>query len=242
MPRPALAKPATESSLPAAGSPIPTELVLVSSLKPHPRNYRVHPPDQLAHIIASIEQHGIYRNVVVAQDSTILAGHGVVQALTQMRRSEVPVIRLPIEPDSTAALKVLAGDNEISHLAEVDDATFTALLLEIKDMGGLLGTGYDDAMLANLMFVTRGEMADQNEAQAWADAGMPGDLNGACPFKIIVSFLNANDREQFVALASLHIMKRESVVWSARWPHREAEDHSSLRFTPAKEKPCESAP
>lgn len=45
-------------------------------LKPHPRNYRGHPDDQLAHIERSIRDNGVYRNVLVARDYTILAGHG----------------------------------------------------------------------------------------------------------------------------------------------------------------------
>jgi len=212
----AIPGPVAASEAPGGSYQIPTVLVPIAQLRPHPRNYRNHPPDQLAHIKASIAEHGIYRNVVVAREDTILAGHGVVKALAEMGRAEVPVIRLPIDPNSPTALKLLAGDNEIGHLAEVDDRTFTELLLEIKELDSLLGTGYDEAMLANLMFVTRGETAEQNEADQWAAAGMPGDLNGTLPFKLIVSFQNEADRERFVTEAKLHIMKRESVVWSAR--------------------------
>ncbi len=38
------------------------EHAAVEGLKPHPRNYRTHPEDQLAHLVASIEEHGFYRN------------------------------------------------------------------------------------------------------------------------------------------------------------------------------------
>jgi hypothetical protein len=58
--------------------PKTTELIAIKELKPHPRNYRSHPEDQLVHLVNSIKQHGFYRNVVVAKDNTILAGHGVV--------------------------------------------------------------------------------------------------------------------------------------------------------------------
>ena len=214
---------------------IPVEIVLLSDLKPHPRNYRTHPPDQLAHIIRSIEEHGIYRNVVVARDYTILAGHGVVKALTQMGRTEVPVMRLPIDPDSPQALKVLAGDNEIGHLAEVDDRMFTEILKEIKDLGELMGTGYDDMMLANLVYVTRpeSEIADFDEAAAWADAGMPEFANGAAPFKLVVSFRSEADRAEFAEKFELRILKREAKTWATWWPYRGPEDHSALRFEAA---------
>ncbi len=55
-------------------------VVPIAELKPHPRNYKKHPADQLAHLEASLKQYGQFRNVVVARDSTILAGHGVVAA------------------------------------------------------------------------------------------------------------------------------------------------------------------
>ena len=54
------------------------ELLPLAELRPHPRNDGTHPPDEIAHLKASITTHGVYRNVVVAQDGTILAGHGVI--------------------------------------------------------------------------------------------------------------------------------------------------------------------
>ena len=93
------------------------ENVEINNLKKHPRNYKEHPEQQLEHIIKSIEEHGFYRNIVIAKDNTILAGHGVVQASKLMGKQKVPVIRLDIDSDSTQALKVLTSDNEIGNLA-----------------------------------------------------------------------------------------------------------------------------
>jgi hypothetical protein len=72
------------------------KLVAVDDLKPHPRNYRIHPEDQLQHIIRSIQEH-FYRNVVAAREGTILAGHGVVIAARKLGLSKVPVVRLAID-------------------------------------------------------------------------------------------------------------------------------------------------
>jgi ParB-like chromosome segregation protein Spo0J len=208
---------------------MPVEVVAIDRLKPHPRNYRTHPPDQLAHIVRSIEEHGIYRNIVVARDYTILAGHGVVRALTQMKRTEAPVLRLPIDPDSPQALKLLAGDNEIGHLAEIDDRMFTEILKEIRDLGELLGTGYDDMMLQNLIYVTQPADAIRDDT-AWAEAGMPEYANGALALKLIVSFRSEADRERFATEFNLRILKREAATWATWWPWREAQDAASLRF------------
>jgi hypothetical protein len=211
----------------------PVEIVRLDSLKPHPRNYLSHPDDQLHHLIKSIEQHGLYRNVVIAKEGTILAGHGVTQALGKMGWEELPVIRLPIAPDSPQALKLLAGDNSISHLAEVDDRLFTEILKDIRDLDdfGLLGTGYDDAMLANLLFVTRpeSEIQDLDEAAHWV--GMPEyeDSSGK-PLQIIISFRNEQDRDRFVRQTQLAIGKRESRTWMTWWPVKDRDDLASLRF------------
>ena len=70
------------------------EVVALDSLTGHPRNYRIHPPDQLLHIKQSLQDHGQYRNVVISQDSTILAGHGVWLAAKELGWQQLSVIRL----------------------------------------------------------------------------------------------------------------------------------------------------
>lgn len=130
----------------------PVEEVSISDLKPHPQNYREHPEDQVDQLVESIEQHGFYRNVVVARDLTILAGHGVVQACTKMGRKTIPVVRLDVDPDSVAAKKVLAGDNYLSSFDDDDPALLVELLKVIREEeGDLEGTGFDDRMLAELV-------------------------------------------------------------------------------------------
>ena len=119
------------------------ETIEVGKLKPHQRNYKEHPEQQLEHIIKSIEEHGFYRNIVIAKDNTILAGHGVVQASKLMGKQKVPVIRLDIDSDSTQALKVLTSDNEIGNLAMVDDRQLSEVLKDILDEElDLTGTGF----------------------------------------------------------------------------------------------------
>jgi len=208
------------------------ELVLLESLTPHPRNYRIHPDDQLEHIIKSIRENGFYRNVVVARDGTILAGHGVVQAAQKIKLKVVPVIRLDIGPDEPRALKLLAGDNEISRLAEIDDRALTEMLKEIKlaDPDGLLRTGFDDAMLANLLMVTRpaSEMQDFDAAAHWV--GMPEyDAGEQIACQMIVSFQAKEDFEAFAKKLGIdqEIRKKRMAMW---FPARERDDANSLRF------------
>ena len=140
------------------------KLRAISSLKPHPRNYRDHPSDQLDEIEESLSVYGFYKNIVVSQDGYILTGHGVVLTAARMGLEKIPTKEVPIDHDHPKALKLLAGDNELSHLAMDDDRVLTELLKEIHetDETGLKGTGYDEQRLAMLLMVTRpaSEIAD----------------------------------------------------------------------------------
>lgn len=202
----------------------------LSKLRPHPRNYRKHPEDQINHLKQSIQEHGFYRNVVIARDGTILAGHGVVQAAGELGLQEIPVIRLEIGPEDPKALKVLTGDNEISRLCEFDDRELSQLLKDVleTDLDGLLGTGYDEKMLANLVMVTRpeSEIKDFNEAAEWV--GMPAYDEGQEPLKAVLSFRSSEDRAEFCRMLGLE--DSDAKTLSSWWPPKEREDLASMRF------------
>lgn len=215
----------------------PVEQITLTDLKPHPQNYRIHPADQIAHLVQSIKEHGFYRNVVIAEDNTILAGHGIVLAAAQMGLTSIPVIRLPIAADTVQALKVLAGDNEIEHLADQDDRLLTELLKTILQEGGeagLLGTGYDEQMLAGLLMVTRpeSEIQDMNEASHWV--GMPEYNAILPPPKLIIAFETEDERQHFLSWLDQKeqtiIMGKNRDTWSMWWPPRDKEDLKALKW------------
>jgi hypothetical protein len=208
-----------------------TTIVPISDLKPHPRNYRAHPQDQIDHLAKSIKEHGFYRPVVCTEDMTIIAGHGIVSAAKSLGLAEIPAVILPIGSDDAKALKILTGDNELMRLAEVDDRALSEILREIKDVDELLGTGFDASMLANLVMVTRpqSEIRDINEAAEWV--GLPSYEPKEQPCQVRISFMDSAVRRQFmVALGYPSDMKDESQCWSVWYPRKEREDPSSLRF------------
>jgi hypothetical protein len=212
---------------------LPLEWVAVAALQDHPQNYRRHPPDQIAHIKESLRLHGLYRNIVVAEDDTILAGHGVVRAIRELGWARVPVVRRALPPDHPLALKLLAGDNEISHLAEVEDRKLTEMLRGLKEAEGvgLLGTGYDEMMLANLLFVTRpeSEIADRDEAAHWV--GMPEYEPGERPPQLMISFATEAEKIAFlVQIGVTNYRGRGGRVWTCWYPDRAQDDTSSLEF------------
>jgi len=208
----------------------------IDKLKPHPQNYQEHPDDQVEHLMASIREHGLYRNVVVARDYTILAGHGVVKAARKMGFESIPVVRLDIAADDPRAMKLLVGDNEISHLSAVDDRALTNILREIGETApdGLVGTGYDESMLAGLVYVTRtsSEITDFDAAKEWV--GMPEFDAGPRMYRLNLRFRDEAtlfecmdrlglDKDEVQAVAEGHLR-------SSWWPVEENADLVSVRF------------
>ena len=210
--------------------------VSVAGLTPHPRNYQTHPDDQLEHLVASIKEHGFYRNVVVAR-GVILAGHGAVEAAKRAGLEEIPAVCLDIDPNSPQALKIIAADNEISRLASVNDRGLTDLLKEIgeSDPFGLLGTGFDEMQLAALAMVTRdsAEIEGFDAAAEWAGADMPEFSTGVTITKMIIQFRSEGDREEFAEKFGIVVNNKVSAAgggkytgrtWSAWWPERAGND------------------
>src|SRR4030095_10257526 len=132
---------------------VPIVWVPLATLRPHPRNDGHHSHAELAHLKQSLTNHGVYRNVVVANEGTILAGHGVVQAAQELGHTQILARRMPYGPHDPQALQILVGDNHIARLREQDDAALVALLEDLSrdDPLALLGTGFDEAALDALI-------------------------------------------------------------------------------------------
>lgn len=210
-----------------------TELVPIESLKPHPKNYRKHLEEQLDHIAESVKANGIYKNIVVSSDGVILAGHGVYEACkARLKIPKVPIIRLALKSTSRKAMKILAGDNEMSKLAEVDDRLLSDILKDISDGDDLLGTGFDKKMLANLIMVTRpeSEIADENAAAHWV--GMPEFEPGEETWRVIVHCRTQADRAKFLKYINAKVInKTVGKTASIYWPEKPKQDLKSVRFS-----------
>lgn len=220
----------------------PIERVLLSDLHPHPRNYQKHPEAQIEHIRASLRKYGQFRPVLVADDLTILAGHGLTESMIKEGMTEGDVRRYPFGPNEPAALKLLALDNELNNFAEVDDRMLTEMLKEVAelDLEGLLGTGFDEAMLAGLLFVTRpaNEINKLEDAKAWA--GMP---EFEIPEDVILTIRldSPEDRQKVVDLLGLTnaSITRGKTMWSTWWPARSQLDPRNARFETEQDGPPE---
>ncbi|MCV5918272.1 ParB N-terminal domain-containing protein, partial [Escherichia coli] len=65
----------TANSAPSIGG-LAVELRPLDWLKPYERNAKLHPPDQVRRLAATIRAHGWDQPIVVEPDGTIIKGHG----------------------------------------------------------------------------------------------------------------------------------------------------------------------
>jgi hypothetical protein len=201
----------------------------IEDLIPHPKNYREHPKAQIEHLKESIAKFGFYKNVVISQDNYILAGHGVCKAATELGIASIPVIELKLNHNDPKALKVVAGDNEIGRLGEVNDRALTEILKEIQetDIEALVGTGFDDQMLAALIIATRGadEIPDFDAAAEWV--GMPEFEAGEKSTVLYVHFNSIEDKMKFQDVVNIRYTKKTK---SIHWPDNERNDLAAAQY------------
>ena len=203
------------------------EYIDINELKSNPLTYRHHPADQIEHLVHSIETYGIYKNIIVAKDLTIIDGHGLVEAAKKLGMKKVPIMRLDIAFDSDEAMKILISNNEMSKFSDIDDRKLTELLKTLKDKGTLVGTGFDEQKLANLLMITRNasEIRDFNEAAEWA--GMPDYDAIKDSYKVVVNCKTLEDKLNFLQFMGEEQSEKVKYIW---YPKKGKGDPSSIKF------------
>ena len=126
---------------------ITTEPREISTLRPHPRNYRRHPEHQLAILRESLRIHGQQKGVVVTPDGTILAGHGLVEAAKAEGWDHIDCHIY----DGPFPEAFLAIDNRSSDLAEDDEAALAQLLRDLDAQEQLSAAGWESDDLNELL-------------------------------------------------------------------------------------------
>ena len=106
------------------------EKISIDKLIPYANNARTHSDEQVAQIAASIREFGFNNPVLIAEDDTIIAGHGRVMAARKLNLSEVPCIRLNHLTPTQRKAYILA-DNKLALSAGWD---VDLLKLEIQEL------------------------------------------------------------------------------------------------------------
>lgn len=123
----------------------------LDSLVPYARNARSHSEAQVAEIAGSIREFGFVNPVLIAEDGTLIAGHGRVLAARLLGMETVPTITLAGLSDTQRRALVLA-DNRIALNAGWDEALLALELGDLKEAGFDLGImGFEDGELDRLL-------------------------------------------------------------------------------------------
>ncbi len=124
--------------------------VAVSTLIPYAKNSRTHDDAQVAQIAASIKEFG-FRNPILVDGVSVIAGHGRLLAAQKLKLDKVPTLDCSDMTPSQKKAYIIA-DNKIALNAGWDNAMLTIELQDLEDEGfDLTLTGFDDKELNALL-------------------------------------------------------------------------------------------
>jgi DNA modification methylase len=144
---------------------IQIEHLKVDDLIPYAQNARTHSDQQVAQIAASMTEFGFTNPILIAEDNTIIAGHGRLMASKMLNLATVPVIRLN-HLDETQRRALVIADNKIAENAGWDEDLLRQEIHVLDDLDfdiDILGFSEDD--LENILLdpnAAQGGMTDEN--------------------------------------------------------------------------------
>ncbi|MFU0524403.1 site-specific DNA-methyltransferase [Gardnerella pickettii] len=122
----------------------------VSELIPYVRNARTHSEAQVAQIAASIREFGFLSPILVAEDNTILAGHGRLAAALKLGLKKVPCVKENHLTETQKRAYIIA-DNKLSLNAGWDNELLAVELSELEGADFNLDLlGFDEAELSDI--------------------------------------------------------------------------------------------
>lgn len=135
----------------------------LDDLKVKGRNARLHPPEQIARLTASIRAFGYTVPVIIGTGDVVLAGEARLEAARAAGLSEVPTISLAhLKPEEQRAY--MLADNQLATLATWDE---DILKLELTDLSAfdldfpIEALGFDTTDLDRLLI----DPVDQDAAE-----------------------------------------------------------------------------
>lgn len=136
----------------------PSEIVDIETLRPWPRNYKIHGDDQKKAVGRSLSDFGQFKNVVVWRGPNddfdfIVAGHGLVESAKSKGWQRVDVKRLPSTWSIIQVEAALVADNRLAELSQTDEEKLANLLQSIRQENArmLEPTGFDSEQVDELL-------------------------------------------------------------------------------------------
>lgn len=130
------------------------EKVKLKDLKPHPENYNKHPEKQVVELSKSLDKFGQFKNIVIDENNTILAGHGLVMAMQKNEVAECQAYRAKGLTEDQK-LQLLVADNILPAGAESDNEMLKNILDGLPDPLDI--PGIDQDFLDDLGFMDEPE-------------------------------------------------------------------------------------
>lgn len=122
----------------------------INDLIPYIRNARTHSESQIAQITASIKEFGFLSPILIAEDNTILAGHGRLAAARKLGLNQVPCVKESHLTETQRRAYIIA-DNKLSLNAGWDE---DMLAIELSELQGadfdLDLLGFDESELVSI--------------------------------------------------------------------------------------------
>jgi ParB-like chromosome segregation protein Spo0J len=127
------------------------EMWPLDRLVPYDRNSRLHSPEQIAQVAASIAEFGFVNPILVDSNAGIIAGHGRLAAAKALGLTDLPVVVLDHLSERQRRAYVIA-DNKLALNASWDDSVLAAELGDLAEMDFDLSLiGFSDEELADLL-------------------------------------------------------------------------------------------
>ena len=122
----------------------------VNDLIPYIRNARTHSESQIAQIAASIKEFGFLSPILIAEDNTILAGHGRLAAAQKLGLKQVPCVKENHLTETQRRAYIIA-DNRLSLNAGWDEDMLEIELSELQGADFDLDLlGFDESELTSI--------------------------------------------------------------------------------------------
>lgn len=122
----------------------------INDIIPYIRNARTHSESQIAQIAASIKEFGFLSPILIAEDNTILAGHGRLAAARKLGLKQVPCVKESHLTETQRRAYIIA-DNKLSLNAGWDE---DMLAIELSELQGadfdLDLLGFDESELVSI--------------------------------------------------------------------------------------------
>lgn len=153
------------------------EQVKIDKLVPYARNSRTHDDAQVAQIAASIREFGFTNPVLIADDDTIIAGHGRVMAARKLGLKEVPCLRLSHLTETQRRAYVIA-DNQLALNSGWNEEMLGLELADLRELDfDLCLIGFDADSIEDFLNPEEKEVTEDEVPEPPADPiTKPGDL------------------------------------------------------------------